>query len=35
MIISNKDEGSGLLIKKIVKTIKNEAKKQKYYDIKT
>ena len=29
MIISNKDEGSGLLIKNIVKTIKNEAKKQK------
>ena len=30
MIISNKDEGSGLLMKKSVKTIKNEAKKQKY-----
>ena len=29
VIISNKDEDFGLLIKDVIKTIKNEAKKQK------
>ena len=29
MIISNKDEDFGLLIKDVIKTIKNEARKQK------